>query len=148
MLVNLYARTDLAAPSHPSGSTPKIDLPSLSLNPTDGKALIKLVAPADLIKARDEKRALAEAKLAKKASQADAERQKRIAKLEKGKTPPQELFRSQPAYGSFDADGIPLTDAEGKELTKNQAKKVRKEWETQKKAHEEYLAWKEKEQQQ
>ena len=41
---------------------------------TDGKALVKLVPPAELIKARDEKRAAADAKAAKKAAQLEAER--------------------------------------------------------------------------
>jgi cysteinyl-tRNA synthetase len=47
---------------------------------SDGKALVKLVSPAELIKAREEKRALAEAKAAKKAASVEAERQKRLAK--------------------------------------------------------------------
>ncbi|TFK70635.1 cysteinyl-tRNA synthetase [Pluteus cervinus] len=111
----------------------------------DGKALIKLVPPAELIKARDEKRALLEAKAAKKAMQVEAERQKRIQKLEKGRVAPQDLFKPpnvpEGTYGSWDEAGVPLTDSEGKELTKNQGKKVQKDWAAQKKLHEEFLAW-------
>lgn len=115
----------------------------------DGKALIKLVDPAQLQRARDEKRALAEAKAAKKAAVADAERQKRLAKLEKGRTPPSELFKppNVPAgtYGTYDDSGIPLTDGEGNPLSKNAAKKVQKDYAAQVKAHQEFLAWQAKE---
>jgi len=106
---------------------------------------VKLVPPADLIKARDEKRAQVEAKAAKKAAAVEAEKQKRTQKLEKGRVSPENMFKypnvAQEVYGSWDETGIPLTDGEGKELSKNQLKKVKKEWEIQKKLHEEYLSW-------
>ena len=106
---------------------------------------MKLVPPADLIKARDEKRAQEQAKAARKAAAVEAERQKKLQKLEKGRMPPQELFRpphvDEGLYGSWNEDGLPLTDREGKELSKNQVKKVKKEWDIQKKLHEEFLAW-------
>ncbi|CAL1706237.1 unnamed protein product [Somion occarium] len=111
----------------------------------DGKALVKLVPPAELIKAREEKRAQAEAKAAKKAVAIEAERQAKLVKLEKGRTSPQELFRPpnvpEGTYTTWDENGIPLTDGEGKELSKNQAKKVQKAYSDQKKRHEEFLAW-------
>lgn len=114
---------------------------------TDGKALVKLVAPAELVKARDEKRALLEAKAAKKAASVEAERIKRLAKLEKGRVSPQLMFKPpnvpEGTYGSWNEEGIPLTDGEGKEVSKNQAKKVQKDWATQKKLHAEFLAWQE-----
>lgn len=118
---------------------------------TDGKALVKLVPPAELIKARDEKRAQAEAKAARKAASVEAERQKRIAVLEKGRVPPQELFRPpnvpEGTYGSWDGNGVPLTDGEGKELSKSAAKKVKKEWDLQEKRHRDFLEWQKQEQQ-
>ncbi|EIW62776.1 cysteine--tRNA ligase [Trametes versicolor FP-101664 SS1] len=117
----------------------------------DGKALVKLVPPEELVKAREEKRALAEAKAARKAASAEAERQKRLAALEKGRVPPQELFRppnvAVGTYGSWDDDGLPLTDGEGKELSKSANKKVQKEWTLQKKRHEDFLEWQKQEQQ-
>jgi len=125
-----------------------VDLVSLGValdDQEDGKALVKLVPPAELIRARDEKRAQAEAKASKKAAAAEAERAKRAAKLEKGRVAPQEMFKPpnfpEGTYGSWNEDGIPLTDAEGKELSKNLGKKVRKEWEAQKKLHDEWLVW-------
>jgi len=112
----------------------------------DGKALVKLVDPAELIRAREEKRGQAEAKGAKKAAAQELERQKKLQKMERGSVPPEQLFRPpnvpEGVYGSWDDQGLPLTDSEGKELSKNQTKKVQKEWTTQKKLHEEYLAWK------
>ena len=111
----------------------------------DGKALVKLVPPAELIKARDEKRSQLEAKAAKKAAALEAERQKKIQKLEKGRVPPKEMFKPpntpEGTYGSWDDNGVPLTSGDGKELSKNQGKKVQKEWANQQKLHDEFLAW-------
>ena len=102
--------------------------------------------PAELIKARDEKRAQAEAKAAKKAAAVEAEQQKRMRKLEKGRIPPESMFKvpniPEGTYGSWDESGLPLTDGEGKELSKNQLKKVKKEWDAQKKLHSDFLLWK------
>ena len=107
--------------------------------------MIKLVPPAELIKVRDEKRAQAEAKAAQKAAAVEAERQKRKQKLEKGKVSPEEMFKPphvlEGTFGTWNDAGLPLTDAEGKELSKSQTKKLHKEWTTQKRLHEEYLLW-------
>ncbi|KAI0798498.1 tRNA synthetases class I (C) catalytic domain-containing protein [Irpex lacteus] len=115
----------------------------------DGRALVKLVSPSELIKARDEKRAQEQAKLARKAAAAEQERQKRLVKLEKGRVAPKDLFKPpnvpEGTYGSWSEDGLPLTDGEGKELSKNAVKKATKEWQNQKKAHEEFLAWQKEE---
>ncbi|KAI0305388.1 tRNA synthetases class I (C) catalytic domain-containing protein [Multifurca ochricompacta] len=99
----------------------------------DGKALVKLVDPAELIRAREEKRAQAEAKAGKKAAAQELERQKKQQKLERGRVPPEQLFRPPYVPGGFMA---------GKELSKNRTKKVQKEWGEQKRLHEEYTAWK------
>ncbi|KIK09833.1 hypothetical protein K443DRAFT_671150 [Laccaria amethystina LaAM-08-1] len=111
----------------------------------DGKALVKLVSPADLVKAREEKRLQAEAKAAKKSASVEAEHQKRLQKIERGRVSPKDMFKPpsvpEGTYGSWNEDGIPLTDGEGKELSKNQGKKVQKDWATQAKFHEDFLAW-------
>ena len=112
---------------------------------TDGKALVKLVDPVELIRAREEKRAQAAAKAAKKAASAEAEKLKKLEKVLKGKLPPGEMFQPpnvpEGAYGSWNEDGLPLTDGAGKELSKNQVKKTVKDWTLQKRLHEEYLEW-------
>jgi cysteinyl-tRNA synthetase len=106
---------------------------------------VKLVPPSELIRAREEKRAQAEAKALKKTAAAEAERAKRAAKLEKGRVAPRDMFRPphvpEGTYGSWNDDGVPLTDAEGKELSKNQGKKVAKDWAVQQKLHDEWLVW-------
>ncbi|KAI0645882.1 tRNA synthetases class I (C) catalytic domain-containing protein [Trametes meyenii] len=117
----------------------------------DGRALVKLVSPEELVNAREEKRAQAEAKAARKAASQEAERQKRLAALEKGRVPPQELFKPpnvpEGTYGSWDEAGLPLTDKEGKELSKSASKKLQKELGLQKKRHEDFLEWQTQQQQ-
>lgn len=112
---------------------------------SDGKALVKLVDPAHLIKARDEKRALADAKAAKKAASVEADRLKRLQKIEKGRIPPNDMFKppnvAEGLYGSWDALGMPLTDGGGEPLSKNAGKKAQKDYAVQQKAHQEFLQW-------
>ena len=52
---------------------------SFPLLVADGKALVKLVDPAQLMKAREEKKALADAKAAKKAAAVEAAEREDIA---------------------------------------------------------------------
>ena len=115
------------------------------LTVTDGKALVKIVDPRELIQAREEKRTQAAAKAAKKVVAIEAEKQKKLEKTLRGKLSPSEMFKPpnvpEGAYGSWNGDGLPLTDGAGNELSKNQAKKTTKEWTSQKKLHEEYLEW-------
>ncbi|KAF8494273.1 tRNA synthetases class I (C) catalytic domain-containing protein [Gautieria morchelliformis] len=115
----------------------------------DGRALVKLVPAATLMRLRDEKNAAAEAKMAKKAAATEAEREERRAKLEKGKAPPELMFKppytEQGVYGSWDDKGIPLTDGEGAEVTKSQRKKLINKQETQQKLHTEWKAWRQEE---
>jgi len=103
------------------------------------------MAPSDLIKARDEKRALADAKAAKKAAAAETERLKRRQRLERGRVSPEEMFKPpnvpEGTYSKWDETGLPVTDGEGKELSKSGAKKLAKDWAVQKKLHEEFLSW-------
>jgi len=111
----------------------------------DGKALVKLMSPVELMKARDEKRAQIEAKAEKKAAAVEAARIKQHQKLEKGRVAPEEMFKSpnvrDGTYGTWDNDGTPLTDGDGKELSKSHAKKVQKERVAQEKLHKDFLAW-------
>jgi cysteinyl-tRNA synthetase len=103
------------------------------------------MSPSDLIKARDEKRALADSKTAKKAAAAEVERLKRQQRLEKGRVPAEEMFKPpnvpEGSYSKWNDVGLPMLDGEGKELSRSGAKKVAKDWGIQKKLHEEFLAW-------
>lgn len=111
---------------------------------TDGKALVKLVPPAELIKARDEKRQKLEAQAARKAAAMQEQEQKRLAKLEKGRIPPEEFFKPpnvpEGTYGQWNEQGLPIADGAGEKLSKNQEKKLLKLWNDQKRLHEEFLA--------
>ncbi|KAF9350264.1 hypothetical protein BGX26_011540 [Mortierella sp. AD094] len=110
----------------------------------DGKALIKFIPAEELAAQRQAKIQQAAEKAAKKEEAARAKEAARLAKLEKGKVSHLEMFRQgagSSEYGSFeDETGIPLTDKEGQELPKSRKKKLTKEWEVQKKLHEDYLA--------
>lgn len=96
--------------------------------------MIKLVAPEVLREARDAKAAAAAEKQARKAAVAAAAEAKRLERLEKGRVPPQELFRSNTAeYSAWDEQGIPTKDQAGEDLPKSRMKKLRKEWDIQQK---------------
>lgn len=111
----------------------------------DGKALVKLVNPDILLRARDEKAAATAAKASKKAASAEAEKTKKRAKMEKGKVAPSEMFKPpnvpEGTYSEWNAEGLPTKDGEGKDLSGAKAKKVAKETEIQKKLHGEYQEW-------
>lgn len=81
---------------------------------------------------RDREKALAKAEREK--AKAEEERKKEEA----AKVKPEEMFRTE-EYSEWDTDGLPTKDKEGKELAKNQVKKVKKAWDNQKKAHEAWL---------
>ncbi|KAI9830353.1 MAG: hypothetical protein M1819_005734 [Sarea resinae] len=89
----------------------------------------------DLIAARAEKTAREEAKVAAKA-QRDKEARERE---EKARVDPREMFRSA-EWSAWDADGVPVADAAGVEVPKSKSKKLRKEWERQKKSYDAWLA--------
>ncbi|BGP41854.1 cysteinyl-tRNA synthetase [Rhodotorula kratochvilovae] len=109
----------------------------------DGRAMVKLVPAAQLRAARDAKAAQAAEKLARKAAAAAAAEQKRLERLEKGRVDPREMFRAGAAAGAewseWDAEGLPVKDREGNEVPKSRGKKLKKEWDAQKKLHDEFL---------
>ncbi|KAJ4473883.1 tRNA synthetases class I (C) catalytic domain-containing protein [Lentinula aciculospora] len=111
----------------------------------DGKALVKLAPPSVLLAARDEKRAILLAKQAKKEAAKEAERVKRLERLAKGKLNPKDMFLpphvAEGTYGTYDESVVPLTDGDGKELSKSARKKLMKERESQVKLHEEWLRY-------
>eukprot|EP00388_Colpodella_angusta_P032927 GDKK01028158.1.p1 GENE.GDKK01028158.1~~GDKK01028158.1.p1 ORF type:complete len:123 (+),score=37.57 GDKK01028158.1:2-370(+) len=58
-------------------------------------------------------------------------------KLAKMSVAPGDMFKSQTdLYSAFDADGVPTHDAAKEPLSKSNVKKLRKEWEKQKKLYE------------
>ncbi|KAI8075340.1 cysteinyl-tRNA synthetase [Gilbertella persicaria] len=105
----------------------------------DGTALVKLVSREELIQAREKKLAMAAEKEAKKAAAAAERERKRLEKLEKGKLAPQDMFKQSDEFSKFDDQGFPTHAKDGEELTKSRKKKLQKEYDNQKKLHEEYL---------
>lgn len=114
-----------------------VDLFDLGIYLEDRDNLPALVRPVtqEMIKAREEKEA--------RARQKQLDKQKReqeaLKQLEKGKLSHLEMFRTN-EYSAWDDEGLPTRDANGEEITKSRSKKLRKDWERQKKAHEAWLA--------
>ncbi|ORX90132.1 cysteinyl-tRNA synthetase [Basidiobolus meristosporus CBS 931.73] len=109
----------------------------------DGRALVKLVDREELIRAREFKKQREQEKAAKKAALQKAQELKRQEKLAKGKLAPEVMFKQgeyQGLFGQYDEEGFPTHDINGEELPKSRRKKLTKEFENQKKLHQEYLA--------
>ncbi|KAL7833838.1 hypothetical protein AOLI_G00287980 [Acnodon oligacanthus] len=118
-------------------------LPELGVRLEDHEGLrtvVKLVDRETLLKEREEKKKLEEEKRRKKEEAAKKKQEQEMAKQAKMKIPPSEMFRSETdKYSSFDDTGFPTHDAEGKEISKGQTKKLRKLYEAQEKLYNEYL---------
>ncbi|KAL9598633.1 MAG: hypothetical protein Q9219_004378 [cf. Caloplaca sp. 3 TL-2023] len=100
--------------------------------PDDQPALIRPVTK-ELRTAKAEHEAKEEQR--KKAKE---EREKEAAaKADRGKLSHLDMFRTA-EYSAWDEEGLPLKDTAGEEITKSKSKKLRKDWERQKKLHE---AW-------
>lgn len=114
-----------------------IDLFDAGIYLEDRENLPALVRPVtqEMIQAREEKAAKARQKQVEK----QAREQEALKKLEKGKLSHLEMFRTN-EFSAWDDEGLPTRDAAGEEVTKSRAKKLRKDWERQKKAHEAWLA--------
>ncbi|KAK5630999.1 hypothetical protein RRF57_006714 [Xylaria bambusicola] len=106
----------------------------------DGQpSLIKFIPAAELISAREEK-AARETEKAKAKEEARIAREKAEAeKWEKAKISPQDMFKNDDRYAEWDSEGMPTKLKDGSDVPKAQLKKLKKEWDRQKKAHGEYL---------
>ncbi|KAE8139113.1 cysteinyl-tRNA synthetase [Aspergillus pseudotamarii] len=73
--------------------------------------------------------------------QQEKEKQEKLAKerLEKGRLSHLDMFRTS-EYSAWDEDGMPTKDAAGEPINKSRSKKLRRDWERQKKAHETWIA--------
>lgn len=114
-----------------------IDLFDLGVYLEDRDNQPALVRPVtkELIQAREEKAARAQQKQLEK----EKREKEALKKAEKGKISHLDMFRTS-EYSAWDEDGIPIKDAAGEEIAKSKNKKLRKDWERQKKAHETWLA--------
>ncbi|XP_055470665.1 cysteine--tRNA ligase, cytoplasmic isoform X2 [Psammomys obesus] len=118
-------------------------LPELGVRFEDHEGLptvVKLVDRDTLLKEKEEKKRAEEEKRRKKEEAARKKQEQEAAKLAKMRTPPNEMFLSESnKYSKFDENGLPTHDNEGKELSKGQAKKLKKLFEAQEKLYKEYL---------
>lgn len=114
-----------------------VDLFNLGIYLEDREDMPALVRPVtrDIIQAREE--------LTKQARKRQEEKEKQDKlvreRLEKGKVSPLDMFKSN-EFSAWDEDGLPTRDVAGEPVNKSRSKKLRKEWERQKKAHEVWLA--------
>lgn len=101
-------------------------------------ALLKYIPREELIAARQQRQAefLAQ-KEKKEAARLEKEKQER-ERLEQGKLSPTDMFRTD-EFSAWDEDGLPTKDAKGEDVAKSRSKKLRKDWERQKKKHELWL---------
>ncbi|KAF7551474.1 hypothetical protein G7Z17_g4974 [Cylindrodendrum hubeiense] len=103
-------------------------------------SLIKFIPAAELIAAREEKAALA-AEKARKKEEARLAREKADQEArEKAKVPPEELFKADERYSAWDEQGLPTKTKDGSDVPKSQLKTLKKQWDRQKKAHEDLKA--------
>jgi cysteinyl-tRNA synthetase len=104
---------------------------------------VKLVDPEILMREQEQKRQLEEAKKAEKErKQKEKDEKERLKKLAR-QIPPEKLFKQgqyENKFSQFDENGIPTHDAEQKEISKGQRKKLEKLWQDQKKTYEEETA--------
>ena len=99
-------------------------------------ALVRPLSPSLRQERKDREAAQASKAAAKEKAKADAEAAEK-EKLAKGKLSHLDMFRTS-EYSEWDAEGLPTKDAEGNEVAKSKSKKLRKDWERQKKLHEAY----------
>lgn len=99
-----------------------------------------LVRPLDktVKEARQEREQAAAAKAAAKAKREAEEAEKKRQQDEKAKLSHLQMFKTE-EYSEWDENGIPTKDSKGEEVAKSKRKKLVKDWERQKKLHEEWL---------
>lgn len=64
-----------------------------------------------------------------------------LEKLQRGRLSPADMFKPPHSteYSAWDPDGVPTAAKDGTALTASRVKKLKKEWDAQRKAHEKYL---------
>ncbi|KAF2437064.1 hypothetical protein EJ08DRAFT_644594 [Tothia fuscella] len=99
-----------------------------------------MIRPVDkqLVLARNEKEEREKSKLEAKVKREAEEAEKKRQADERAKVSHLDMFKTSGEYSVWDGEGLPLKDREGVEVSKAKGKKLRKDWERQKKLHE---AW-------
>ena len=108
--------------------------------PDNQPALIKFIPASELLAQKEEKlvkereKAGQKEKLRLEREKLDEER------AEKAKVSHLEMFRGDERWGAWDDEGLPTKTKEGEDVPKSAAKKLRKDWERQRKVHEDWKA--------
>lgn len=108
----------------------------------DQSALVKFLTEEEkeeIVKLNEEKEAREEAKRLKKLEQQKLKEQKEQERKEKASVSPLEIFKNTELYSAWDETGLPTKDKDGNEVTKSMTKKLKKQWDQQKKLYEEYF---------
>ena len=145
-VVDSFARDISALTSSPSLSKDVLQLcdrlrnvdlwdQGIYLEDRDGNqpALVRPVTK-ELLAARQEK----EEKERQKQKAKEDSQKEAATKADQGRQNHMDMFRT-PEYSAWDEDGVPIKDADGEELPKSRIKKLKKDWERQKKLHEKWL---------
>jgi cysteinyl-tRNA synthetase len=108
------------------------------LEDREGDAALVRPLSATLKRDRDERESAKAAKDAAKAAAKEKAEAAEKEKLEQGRLSHLEMYKTD-EFSAWDSDGMPTADADGNEIAKSRAKKLRKDWDRQKKLHEAYL---------
>ncbi|XP_076646851.1 cysteine--tRNA ligase, cytoplasmic [Halictus rubicundus] len=102
---------------------------------------VKLVNREELLREKECKRKFELEKALEKETRKAQVAAAAAAKEAQRKIPPSELFKlEKDKYSQFDDNGLPTHDADGKEISKGQLKKLQKLQQAQEKRHNEYLS--------
>ena len=120
-----------------------VDLTNLGVylddRPDGQPSLIKFVPKEELLAQREEKARKEEEK-----RRAKEEAKAKVAAMEaekaaKAKVSHLEMYKSDERFAEFDAEGLPTKMKDGSEVAKSMGKKLKKDWDRQKKLHKDYL---------
>jgi cysteinyl-tRNA synthetase len=100
-------------------------------------SLIKFVSKEELIAQREEKAAREREKAAQKEAARLAREKLEQERQEKAKVNPVDMFKGDERYSAWDEEGMPTKTKDGEDVPKSQLKKLRKDWERQKKLYDE-----------
>ncbi|CEP64382.1 cysteine--tRNA ligase LALA0_S11e02806g [Lachancea lanzarotensis] len=109
---------------------------------SDQASLVKFLTQQEkeeLQKILAEKEERQRQKEAKKLEQARARELKEAERRAKAEVAPQEMFRDAELYSEWDQDGLPVKNKDGSDVTKSMLKKLKKQFDQQKKLHDEYF---------
>ncbi|KAF2269411.1 hypothetical protein CC78DRAFT_529201 [Lojkania enalia] len=117
-----------------------LDLWDLGIYLEDRDNAPAMVRPVDaeLRAVREQKEANERQKREAKERREREEAEKKARLAAQAKISPKDIFRTA-EFSAWDEDGMPTKDAKGEDVPKSKTKRMRKEWEKQRKLHEEYL---------